>query len=167
MSARTHTHTPAHARTLHNTHTHTHTLSLSLSLSLSHTHASACTHKHTRSTQALPPFIHPFLSLVLLCFASRTSVSHIFVGFSRPRLALQCLCCQDVLEACDDGNLVDGDGCDSSCAIEVGWTCDGRETHNNTGFVMSTCTKAAINVFPQQLTMVRSRVFAVFQKCGS
>lgn len=24
---------------------------------------------------------------------------------------------------CDDGNLVDGDGCSSTCAIEAGWTC--------------------------------------------
>jgi cysteine-rich repeat protein len=26
-------------------------------------------------------------------------------------------------ETCDDGNLVDGDGCSSSCQIESGWTC--------------------------------------------
>jgi len=26
---------------------------------------------------------------------------------------------------CDDGNLVDGDGCSSSCKIEEGWTCSG------------------------------------------
>jgi len=26
---------------------------------------------------------------------------------------------------CDDGNLVDGDGCSSTCKIETGWTCSG------------------------------------------
>ena len=28
-------------------------------------------------------------------------------------------------EVCDDGNVVSGDGCDASCAIEVGFTCTG------------------------------------------
>ena len=28
-------------------------------------------------------------------------------------------------EACDDGNLVDGDGCSSSCTIESGYSCSG------------------------------------------
>jgi cysteine-rich repeat protein len=27
-------------------------------------------------------------------------------------------------EECDDGNMVDGDGCDSSCNVEDGWECD-------------------------------------------
>ena len=26
---------------------------------------------------------------------------------------------------CDDGNLMDGDGCDSKCFIEKGWNCTG------------------------------------------
>jgi cysteine-rich repeat protein len=26
---------------------------------------------------------------------------------------------------CDDGNTVNGDGCSSTCAVEVGWTCGG------------------------------------------
>lgn len=26
---------------------------------------------------------------------------------------------------CDDGNLVAGDGCDGTCAVEYGWTCFG------------------------------------------
>jgi len=26
-------------------------------------------------------------------------------------------------EGCDDGNLVNGDGCSSLCAIEFGWKC--------------------------------------------
>jgi cysteine-rich repeat protein len=29
-------------------------------------------------------------------------------------------------ETCDDGNLTDGDGCDSTCAVEPGYLCDGR-----------------------------------------
>lgn len=28
-------------------------------------------------------------------------------------------------EMCDDGNLLDGDGCDSKCMVEDGWTCTG------------------------------------------
>ena len=26
---------------------------------------------------------------------------------------------------CDDGNLINGDGCSSTCQIEVGWSCTG------------------------------------------
>ena len=26
---------------------------------------------------------------------------------------------------CDDGNIIDGDGCDASCVIELGYTCTG------------------------------------------
>ncbi|MBK8156755.1 MAG: DUF4215 domain-containing protein [Streptococcus sp.] len=26
-------------------------------------------------------------------------------------------------EACDDGNLIDGDGCSGLCTIEAGWSC--------------------------------------------
>ena len=29
----------------------------------------------------------------------------------------------EVGEGCDDGNQANGDGCDASCAVEVGWTC--------------------------------------------
>ena len=29
------------------------------------------------------------------------------------------------VEECDDGNLVDGDGCSSGCEVEAGWTCVG------------------------------------------
>src|SRR5262249_33527684 len=29
-------------------------------------------------------------------------------------------------ERCDDGNTTDGDGCSSSCAIEMGYTCSGE-----------------------------------------
>jgi cysteine-rich repeat protein len=27
------------------------------------------------------------------------------------------------LETCDDGNNINGDGCDSTCQIEMGYTC--------------------------------------------
>ncbi len=41
-------------------------------------------------------------------------------------------------EGCDDGNIADGDGCDSTCNVEAGWNCvigaDG---------VKSTCTEIA------------------------
>eukprot|EP01062_Namystynia_karyoxenos_P083154 TRINITY_DN9506_c0_g1_i1.p1 TRINITY_DN9506_c0_g1~~TRINITY_DN9506_c0_g1_i1.p1 ORF type:complete len:1606 (+),score=461.71 TRINITY_DN9506_c0_g1_i1:84-4820(+) len=30
-------------------------------------------------------------------------------------------------EACDDGNLRDGDGCSSRCSVEPGWRCEGAE----------------------------------------
>ncbi len=29
--------------------------------------------------------------------------------------------------ACDDGNLADGDGCDSYCRVEKGYTCGGGQ----------------------------------------
>lgn len=29
------------------------------------------------------------------------------------------------LNACDDGNLEDGDGCSATCELEAGWTCSG------------------------------------------
>ena len=28
-------------------------------------------------------------------------------------------------EACDDGNQKNGDGCDTSCKVEKGWSCKG------------------------------------------
>lgn len=30
----------------------------------------------------------------------------------------------DAFEACDDGNMEDGDGCSSACEVESGWVCD-------------------------------------------
>jgi cysteine-rich repeat protein len=30
-------------------------------------------------------------------------------------------------DRCDDENLNNGDGCDSSCHIECGWTCEGED----------------------------------------
>jgi len=36
-------------------------------------------------------------------------------------------------EACDDGDLFSGDGCDATCSVEAGWTCAGAP---------SSCTRA-------------------------
>lgn len=36
-------------------------------------------------------------------------------------------------EACDDGNMKDGDGCSASCAIEDGWTCGGSPSSCQNG----------------------------------
>lgn len=30
-----------------------------------------------------------------------------------------------VLETCDDGNSISGDGCSSSCTVETGYVCSG------------------------------------------
>jgi len=30
-------------------------------------------------------------------------------------------------EVCDDGGTATGDGCDASCEVETGWTCDGAD----------------------------------------
>jgi proprotein convertase subtilisin/kexin type 5 len=30
---------------------------------------------------------------------------------------------------CDDGNLLNGDGCDSKCKVEAGWKCEGGTEH--------------------------------------
>ena len=32
---------------------------------------------------------------------------------------------RDPLEACDDGNLMSGDGCSAACAVESGYACLG------------------------------------------
>ena len=31
----------------------------------------------------------------------------------------------DIVEECDDGNSIDGDGCSAACKIETGWACSG------------------------------------------
>ena len=36
------------------------------------------------------------------------------------------------MEACDDGNQVDGDGCSEQCEVEQGWSCDESGTRCNT-----------------------------------
>ena len=30
------------------------------------------------------------------------------------------------MELCDDGNLINGDGCNDKCQVENGWNCEGR-----------------------------------------
>jgi cysteine-rich repeat protein len=44
-------------------------------------------------------------------------------------------------EVCDDGNMVTGDGCDSSCTVEIGWAC-GRV---GTGGEVDTCSEGCGN----------------------
>lgn len=39
-------------------------------------------------------------------------------------------------EACDDGNNINGDGCDANCKVETGWTCIKT-------VVLSVCTETA------------------------
>ncbi len=51
-------------------------------------------------------------------------------------------------EVCDDGNLVDGDGCESTClAVTPGWSC----TNNSTPPPESTCQKLCGNGNPSDL----------------
>lgn len=48
---------------------------------------------------------------------------------------------------CDDGNLIDGDGCSSTCDVESGWTCGGGSPNSR-----DTCT----NVRPTRVMMVQT-----------
>ena len=32
-------------------------------------------------------------------------------------------------QGCDDGNMLDGDGCSSSCAVETGWVCEAMRVY--------------------------------------
>lgn len=45
------------------------------------------------------------------------------------------------IERCDDGNLRNGDGCNSSCMVEQGWTC-----LNGTSARPSTCSRSTPDV---------------------
>ena len=48
------------------------------------------------------------------------------MGALSPAHALAATCGDKIIastEACDDGNTTDGDGCDATCAVEVGWEC--------------------------------------------
>ena len=42
-------------------------------------------------------------------------------------------------EACDDGNLDAGDGCDPTCAVEPGWACDLVNCFCDEGFYGEAC----------------------------
>jgi len=60
--------------------------------------------------------------------------------FSRDTTVLvsaECSVCGDgkAAEACDDGNLEDGDGCSSECTVETGWYCYGDWS------IASTCSQ--------------------------
>lgn len=47
-------------------------------------------------------------------------------------------------ETCDDGNLANSDGCDSSCHVEPGWSCD-ITGNSATPPTASVCTKTCGN----------------------
>ena len=50
----------------------------------------------------------------------------VLMGALSPAHALAATCGDKIIastEACDDGNTTDGDGCDATCAIELGWEC--------------------------------------------
>lgn len=62
-----------------------------------------------------------------------TTENTLCVGGLRPgtisNTATKCdISCGDglrhLIEECDDGNLIDGDGCDKSCTVEAGWACE-------------------------------------------
>jgi cysteine-rich repeat protein len=38
-------------------------------------------------------------------------------------------------EGCDDGNLMDGDGCDGSCNVEDGWVCESTAPETSVCYV--------------------------------
>jgi len=54
----------------------------------------------------------------------------------------KCICSPDTGETCDDGNIVDGDGCNSTCGIESGWSCVGSPSVCNPS---SLCGNGIIN----------------------
>ena len=66
---------------------------------------------------------------------------------------------KDNIEACDDGNLIDGDGCSSTCKIELGWTCAELVKQNVTGYRMSKCTKAVVVVSKSQILVTEGKPF--------
>lgn len=57
----------------------------------------------------------------------------ILLTFNKVKLIVDvCESCGDgvkdgSLEACDDGNLVSADGCDSLCQVEAGYSCDNND----------------------------------------
>ena len=70
---------------------------------------------------------------------------------------------KDQLEECDDGNSVNGDGCSSTCKIEVGYTCDkfqntgtGFDTNNNP-YKSSVCIKADVILEPAFVTLTEGK----------
>lgn len=47
---------------------------------------------------------------------------------------------------CDDGNLVNGDGCDNTCAVESGWYCYGGSSTTADECIYVETTLDSINV---------------------
>ena len=47
---------------------------------------------------------------------------------------------------CDDGNLRDGDGCDSQCFIEEGWTCNGGNAQSRSLCMQSTPNRSFMSL---------------------
>jgi cysteine-rich repeat protein len=54
---------------------------------------------------------------------------------------------KDDLEACDDDNLLNSDGCNATCGIELGWTC----AEFLPGTKTSKCTRAKVVFQPTSL----------------
>lgn len=50
-------------------------------------------------------------------------------GYSGTPCTLNVIVCGDAIiegsEVCDDGNIINGDGCSSTCTVEFGYTCTG------------------------------------------
>lgn len=47
---------------------------------------------------------------------------------------------------CDDGNIIDGDGCNINCEIEIGWECEGESPDNCTETAVYYGLRASLNV---------------------
>jgi len=77
-----------------------------------------------RGFRATPP------GIMLVTFSSNGALNG--AGFSAGWAAASIGLCgdmfQDLGEDCDDGGVVDGDGCSSSCAVESGFSCSGAST---------------------------------------
>lgn len=67
----------------------------------------------------------------------------IFAEYAMPSLVVCGDGYMDIHEACEDGNVDDGDGCSAACLIEEGWSCDARTLHQSTGNNISDCTEAS------------------------
>jgi cysteine-rich repeat protein len=64
-----------------------------------------------------------------LLFYGCMKVNGVWYNSSGGYLKIESLCGNDVInygEECDDGGMVNGDGCSSSCAIELGYACSGE-----------------------------------------
>jgi len=48
---------------------------------------------------------------------------------------------------CDDGNLINGDGCSSSCKVETDWSCSGGSPTSQ-----DNCTNAELDIIGLEVT---------------